>query len=178
MGQARINKKNGKTNNTAKVAQPVPQDKGLSTIKALVDNAPKFIEAQDYKSLARLGAAHGAFYLEDGLKKGESEEEVSFIPEAHIYKDGKCVGIAALAVKSQDDLDKMTAAVFEKTTPNLVLLLVSGQWMSNMALKNGGRPSQQPDRVNVGVGTVYLAPGKIVASAGKPVFSDAEPATK
>jgi hypothetical protein len=139
--------------------------------KEMMDTVPKLIESKDYKSIARLAASLGAFYLEEELNNGVSDEQVSFTPEMHLYKDGKLIGLAVLDVKTQDDVDRFIVATFEKE-PTMVVVLVQGMWMSTTAVKSGGRASQQSDRVNAGVGTVYLA-GNIVAQVGKPVFANA-----
>jgi hypothetical protein len=135
--------------------------------KRLLDSAPGFIKSKNYKALANLGAALGAFYLEEGLADGKSEEKVSFMPEVYLYKNGKCKGLVLISgAKSQNDLNKIVAATVK--APSVVLLLIHAAWVSKLALTNGGRPSQQPDRVNTGIGTVYVA-GNVVASVGKQI---------
>lgn len=133
------------------------------------EDVPKLLESEDYLEIARGGAKLGASYLQEQLTRGVSEEEASFVPELHIYKDGKFVGLGIVGARSQEDIDKYIAVSFERGAT--AVLLVSGFWASAMASQNGGRPSQQPDRVNGGVGTVYLAPDNIVAQVGQPVFA-------
>jgi hypothetical protein len=148
-----------------------PKGELSTTIQRLIVEAPALIKAKDYNSLAELGAAHGASYLTEALRNGKSEEDASFITEAHLYENGKCSACILLPdADSQNDLDNMIAAIFAKVTTPAVLLVIGMQWVSRSAVKNGGRPSEQPDRVNAGVGTVYTAPGVIVALQGKPVF--------
>ena len=148
-----------------------PKGKLSTTMQRLIDDAPALIKAKDYNSLAKLGAAHGASYLAEELLNGKSEEDASFIPEAYVYENGKCSACILLSdAESQNDLDNMVAATFANLTTPAVLLIISMGWMSQLALKNGGRPSKQPDRVNAGVGTVYTAPRTIVAHQWKPVF--------
>jgi hypothetical protein len=157
---------------TKAVKATKPKGKLSTTRQRLIVDAPALIKAEDYNSLAILGAAHAASHLAEELLNGKSEEDASFTPEAYFYENGKCSACILLPdAESQNNLDNMVAATFAKVTTPAVLLFIGMQWVSKLAVKNGGRPSEQPDRVNAGVGTVYTAPGTIVAHQGKPVFA-------
>jgi len=170
----RVGSKENMRNSTRKKIkqekQAVETAKEKSRVVVMAEAVPKLMESKEYNMIAAVAAGHGARYLEEELNNGVSEEDANFMPEAFIYKGGKLEHVCWLGdVKSQDDVDKYINRLF-RLEPTMVVL-VNGMWLSLAAVKNGGRPSQQPDRINAGIGTVYLAPDNIVARMSKPVFT-------
>jgi len=143
------------------------------------------LQRHDYDALALAGVKQSHYYMSDDIGNVPNDE-LSHVPEFHIFKDGNLKMIGAAPGVKPDDLNLLLEKFF-KMEPQAILLITSGYFsktaherlstLSPEAQKEefAKRPySSYPDKITVAQGRVYLAPDNIVARAFRVIGTKAE----